>query len=185
MRAVKMVVGNKPFGTAVTWAYPDGADDEFFEIPTYELTVSGTDGAGSAAERTFEVFRFGVQKEGSKGPRVVGLADEQTHTIKAWLPDYTVHSASSPEKGAWQVYDSFLIHDGPDDPKDRAGAYASIGCVEVCNGPEGFVAFNDYLIALSGPKAGLSRAQQLKAIGAARNLSITYRKATRPALVRL
>jgi hypothetical protein len=47
------------------------------------------------------------------------LADYQTHTIKAWLPDYSVHSYPSPEDGAWQVYNNFVIHDGPDKPKQQ------------------------------------------------------------------
>ena len=179
MRTVKLVVGSKPIGTAVTWAYPDGGAETFL-IPTYELTASGTDSSGSSSQRTFEVIRFGVQQKGKKGkPRVAGLADRQVHTIKSWLPHYTVHSASSPEKGAWQVYDNFLIHDGPDDPHRQV--YASIGCVEICDGPNGFVAFNKYLIELSGPSSS-NKDEQLKEIGLARNISIAYEKATRPAL---
>jgi hypothetical protein len=57
--------------------------------------------------------------------------------------------------------------------------YASIGCVEICGGPTGFVEFNNYLIELSGPTSTI-RAEQLKEIGAARNISIEYEKAIRP-----
>lgn len=181
MRGVKLVVGSKPIGTAVTWAYPDGGS-EYFIIPTYELKVSGKTTAGAAAEKVFEVLRFGVQQVGKRGkPRVVGLANHQFHRIKAWLPHYTVHSASSPEKGAWQVYANFLIHDGPDDPHKQV--YASIGCVEVCGGPEGFVLFNDYIIELSGPTAP-GRAAQLVEIGNTKNINIEYIKASRPPLKR-
>lgn len=181
MRPIKMRVGSKPIGTAVTWAYPDGGA-EYYSIPTYELTVSGKDSGGGALGRKFEVLRFGVHQKGKRGqPTVVGLADHQVHVIKAWLPDYTVHSASSPEKGAWQVYESFLIHDGPDDPHRQV--YASIGCIEICGGPNGFVDFNDYLIQLSGPRA-TDRAAQLREIGAARTISVEYEKASRPLLRR-
>jgi hypothetical protein len=180
MRTVSMVVGSKPIGKARTWAYPDGFHLGTFTIPTYGLTVSGVGATGKKEKRTFEVFRFGVHfKKGFSAPRVVGLAEQQTHVIKDWLPDYSVHSARSVERGAWQVYDSFLIHDGPDEP--RSELYASIGCVEICNGPRGFDAFNDFLIALSGPKAK-GRAEQLREIGKARKMTITYEKATRPPL---
>lgn len=80
---------------------------------------------------------------------MVGLADHQTHIIKAWLPNYRVHSARSQENRAWQVYGNFLIHDGPDNPTEL---FATIGCVEVM-GYRGFVKFNDLIISLSGPKA--------------------------------
>jgi hypothetical protein len=182
MRTVQMVVGNKPVGKAKTWAYPDGNHLGVYSIPTYELTVTGTDGSGRKVRQTFEVIRFGIQfKKGFSSPKVVGLADKQKHIIKAWLPHYTVHSASSVEMGAWQVYDNFLIHDGPDDPKNEI--YASIGCIEICNGPQGFDRFNDFLIELSGPRAR-ARAEQLLEIGRARNMSISYEQAIRPALTR-
>ena len=109
-----MLVGNVEKGTVTTFGYPDGRTNLFL-IPTYALTVRGTDDAGAPTSRTFEVLRFGVQQKGSQPPRVVGLADPQVHVIKAWLPSYSVRSARSSERGAWQVYDNFLIHDGPDD----------------------------------------------------------------------
>jgi hypothetical protein len=181
MRQVKMYVGNKPIGKAQTWAYPDGDHLGNFTIPTYRLTVSGKDNANRKVERHFEVIRFGIQFKAAIGRlQVVGLAERQTHVIKAWLPFYRVHSANSTETGAWKVYDNFLIHDGPDDPKDPA-SYASIGCIEICNGPRGFDKFNDLLIALSGPLTR-TRAEQLLEIGRSRNMSITYLKAARPPL---
>ena len=119
MRNIKIVVGNKPIGTALTWAYPKAQGLGVFTIPTYSLTVSGRLNNGKLDRRDFEVLRFGIQGKTSSSAQVVGLADQQTHIIKAWLPHYTVHSARSLEKGAWQVYGNFLIHDGPDDPKKR------------------------------------------------------------------
>jgi len=181
MRSVRLLVGSTPIGTAVTWAYPDGGAETYI-IPTYELSVSGKDRNGVSHQRKFEVIRFGVQQKGKRGQAtVVGLANHQIHIIKAWLPHYTVHSASSPEKGAWQVYGNFLIHDGPDDPHRQV--YASIGCVEICGGPNGFVEFNNYLIQLSGPKS-TGRAEQLKEIGEVQNITIEYEKASRPPLRR-
>jgi len=180
MNNVNILVGSAPMGKAKTWAYPDGNPSDVYRIPTYKVTVSSGSGTGSKT-RDFEAIRFGIQKKGAAKARVVGLADSQTHTIKLWLPDYTVHSAPSNEDGAWQVYDNFLVHDGPDKPFSQI--YASIGCVEICNGPEGFVEFNDYIISLAEPSAR-TRDLQLLEIGNSGQLSITYERATRPPLVR-
>ena len=177
LRRVKMLVGGDPVGQVVTWAYPNGEGLGYFLIPNYRLTVSGTDAVGKAVSETFEVLRFGVQSKDGKSARVVGLADEQTHTIKAWLPDYQVHSAESAQNGAWQVYGNFLIHAGPETKDD---AFASIGCIEIM-GRGGFVKFNDLLIKLSGPSAAL-RTQQLTEIGNAGNMEITYHRTSRPPL---
>ena len=177
MRTIKMLVGNKEIGKALTWAYPEGMNFGHFYIPTYELVVTGTNNSGNQESRSFEVLRFGIKCIKNGKPFVVGLADQQTHIIKAWLPHYSVHSARSLEKGAWQVYDNFLIHDGPDDPKTQA--YASVGCIEICHGPRGFDRFNDYIISLSGSKAP-TRSNQLGEIGRSKKLIITYQKAIRP-----
>ena len=182
LRPVEMVMTGKKLGHAHTWAYPYGRGN-YFIIPTYELTVSGMSSSGRPEKRSFEVFRFGVQqKTPAASARVVGLAEHQRHVIKAWIPTYRVHSADSPENGAWQVLRNWLIHDGPDNPKSPAEVYASIGCIEICGGPQGFVKFNDFLIDLSGP-ASTSRDQKLAEIGAARNMAITFLPASRPPLV--
>ena len=182
VRKIKIRVGSKPVGRAVTWAYPEGNKGPNFEIPTYKVTVSGKDDRGIAGSKDFEAIRFGVQqKTASSSPRVVGLADRQTHTIKKWNNAYEVHSAGSVENGAWQVYKNFLVHDGPDDPLDATEPYASIGCVEICGDTQSFVKFNDFILSLSGVKLK-SRNKRLKAIGSSKKLSISYEKAERPAL---
>jgi hypothetical protein len=180
MNRVDIKVGAVAIGHARTWAYPDGKPTDHYKIATYKVTVSTKSATGKVTSRDFEALRFGIQKDGAIGPRVVGLANQQTHVIKAWLPKYSVHSANSPERGAWKVYGNFLIHDGPDDPHNQV--YASIGCVEVCNGPAGFNQFNDYIISLANPTS-TTRDQQLLEIGRSRKLVITYAKAKRPPLV--
>jgi hypothetical protein len=178
---VDIKVGATPIGYARTWAYPDGDPAEHYKIPTYKVTVSARSTGDKVESQDFEALRFGIQKDGAIGPRVVGLANQQTHIIKSWIPTYSVHSARSPERGAWQVYGNFLIHDGPDDTRNEV--YASIGCVEICNGPAGFNIFNDYIISLAKPTAA-SRDRQLLEIGRGGRLVITYLKAKRPALAR-
>lgn len=175
-----MRVGAIPVGEALTWAYPDGDSGAHYVIPTYNMTVEGVDRAGRRQTKEFEVLRFGLlQRAGAGAPTVVGLADRQTHIIKQWIPTYVVHSAGSKENGAWQVYDNFLIHDGPDDPTNEV--FATIGCIEICNGPEGFVVFNDLLIELSQVD-GADRDQKLATLGRSKKLQISYDAARRPML---
>jgi hypothetical protein len=146
-------------------------------IATYKLTVAGTDSDRKPVTATFSVFRFGVESKDGRTAHVVGLADQQTHAIKAWDPTYRVHSARSPENGAWQVYGNFLIHDGPDNDTEL---FATIGCVEIM-GPQGFSKFNNLLISLMDPP-GSNDDQKLAAIGRSGQLKITYERATRPPL---
>jgi hypothetical protein len=156
-----------------------------FLIPIYQCTVSGTNNEGDPVRDVFSVLRFGVQCKDREPAKVVGLADYQQHTIKAWLSHYNVHSdrsrgPSDPLKiGAWQVKDNFLIHDGPDDAGEL---YASIGCIEIM-GFRGFELFNNLIISLAGPTSS-SRDQQLREIGNSGRIFITYEKAARPALIR-
>ena len=177
MRRVKIFVGASPIGEHKTWAYPNGNKLGRFLVPVYECIVLGRDGKGNRVQERFEVLRFGVQCEEGKTARVVGLADQQTHKIKAWIPTYSVHSASSNENGAWQVYNNFLIHDGPDNSTE---IFATIGCIEIM-GPLGFSRFNNLLISLAGPKATY-RDHQLAEIGSKGEVYITYMKAVRPPL---
>ncbi len=177
MRKVQLNVGGTPVGKATTWAYPQGKLLGYFEIPTYNMSVTGSLG-GRRVSHTFEVLRFGVSCKDGKTARVVGLADQQTHVVRAWIPTYEVHSANSPENGGWQVYGNFLIHDGPDNATE---VFASIGCVEVM-GTRGFVRFNDLLIQLTGA-VGSKRNDQLHQIARSGLLSISYERASRPPLV--
>lgn len=182
LRKISLTVGGTPIGKAVTYPYPV-TDGKYYEIPTYELTVVGTDADGHRASRAFEVIRFGVHRKlEAEQPTIVGLADHQSYTIWKWLPTYSVHSARSIEVGAWQVHGDFLIHDGPDDPSGKHDyVYATAGCIEICGGPRGFDRFNELLIDLSGSTRP-TRGEKLAAIGDAGILRITYKQAQRPPL---
>lgn len=183
IRNIKITVGNQIVGYGRTWTYPNN-DGKIYKIPIYQVFVDGIDDNQKANNSVFSAYRFGVtRKTKDSPPTIVGLSDHQTHTIKAWLPKYTVHSygyGDPREYGAWIVYDSFLIHDGPDNPLTQV--YATIGCVEICYGPRGFEMFNDTLISLSGSKQP-TRDKKLVEIGNSRKVIITYRKAERPPLV--
>jgi hypothetical protein len=168
-------------GQEKVWSYPYGDPSEHFWVPTYSCRVSGTDDSGGNATQTFSVVRFGLQCNDGKTVKVVGLADPQTHVIKAWLPSYRVHSGHSMENGAWQVYNNFLIHDGRDNERDDI--FASIGCIEI-RGVRGFSRFNDFILSLAGSKAS-SREGQLGEIGRSGSMFITYEQAARPPVVRV
>jgi hypothetical protein len=179
MRKVDINVGGVSIGESPTWAYPAGYSLGIFSVPVYSCSVRGKDNNGNSIHERFSVLRFGVKCDDGKTAKVVGLADFQSHVIKAWLGSYTVHSAASQENGAWQVKDNFLIHDGPDHPGEL---FATVGCIEIM-GHKGFSRFNDLLLKLTGPSAG-SRAKQLAEIGRSGCLVMTYEKASRPPLKR-
>lgn len=182
LRQIKITVGGTPVGKGYTWSYPN-YNQKIYIIPTYEMILEGTNDFNQREQFRFEVYRFGVTlKAGRSAPQVVGLADHQSHTIKQFIPTYRVHSAPSQEDGAWQVYDNFLIHDGPDAPDNRSESpYATVGCIEVC-GPGMFRTFNERLIRLSGVRKDLLKTTQLLNIGKSGKMRITYLPATRPPL---
>jgi hypothetical protein len=181
MKRIKLSVGGAPVGKAVTWSYPYD-DGNLYVIPTYNMKIEGLDDKGKFQSKTYEVIRFGVNRKTlTSSPVIVGLAQKQTHTIKRWIKTYSVHSFPSSEDGAWQVYDNFLIHDGPDKPMKQY--YATAGCIEICGGPNGFVTMNDFIISLSGSTAA-TRDAKLTQIGASGLMTISYDAATRPPLVK-
>ena len=177
LRHIDLVVGAKQVGTAIVFGYP-AYRDKYYVVPTYHLHVTGRYDDGLPCSQHFEVIRFGVHYEPNAQPYVVGLKDEQSYIIKAWM-DYKLHSTDAAENGAWIVKGSFLIHDGPDDPMTQL--FGSKGCIEIC-GWQGFSRFNDLLIRLSGATAQ-ERDKKLAQIGSGRRLKITYKSTARPPLV--
>src|SRR5215510_321252 len=95
IRQINLTVGNSIVGYGVTWSYKVN-DGTRYSIPIYGLEVKGNDDLGKLQTKSFDVFRFGVSRPTTNSAvSVVGLADEQTHTIKSWIPNYKVHSAVS------------------------------------------------------------------------------------------
>ncbi|MDR0563777.1 MAG: hypothetical protein LBG78_02415 [Azoarcus sp.] len=177
MRTVDIWVSGMPIRESTTWAYPNGGHLGLFLVPVYQCTVTGVDDANRIVSERFDVLRFGVMCKDGRTASIVGLADRQTHVIKAWIGSYNVHSARSNENGAWQVYGNFLIHDGPDNSSEL---FATVGCIEIM-GTQGFSRFNDLIIRLSGSKAK-TRDAQLVEIGRAGTMRIKYDAAKRPPL---
>src|SRR5215471_219577 len=121
-RGISITIGGSPAGQAVTWSYPVW-DGKYYVVPLYNVTVTGSDDAGTVVTKTFKALRFGVYRDPNKpvgaskatGPFVAGRAAPQEYTA-GFRADYDVHSAESHEPGAWDLNGGFLIHDGPDFP---------------------------------------------------------------------
>lgn len=182
IREIILEVGDKVISQAKTFSYPED-NKKTYKVPTYLFTVSGTDDKGKPQSRDFECIRFGVAKHNKrKNGRVSVVGWTHTkyiNTIRRWNPNYTVHSADSLEKGAWNVKGNFLVHDGPDDPK--VDVFASLGCVEIC-GKEGFVKMNRFMASLSGSKKP-SMDEKLMEMGQSGKLKITYAFVHKPPLI--
>lgn len=170
-------VGNTVFDWGYTWGYPDGESDKLFKIPIYAMTVRSSDNKS----KEFRVYRFGVQKKTGEAAKIVGLADKQTHVVKNWIPDYPHDADPVVERGAWQIVDNYLIHDGPNDPKATAGhIFATIGCISIC-GPKKFTEFCETIVSWSNI-SGSSYQDKLIKLGSSGLLTVSYSQAKRPNL---
>jgi hypothetical protein len=203
LRKIRLEVENVPLGTIITCSYPID-NGKLYEIPTYGLTMYGSNYLGENVIKRYLIYRFGVyHNDGSKkdgngkpGLYVAGLYEEQTHVIKAWDPEYKVHSAESKENGAWIVFESYRIHDGPDELptkewlykkltsgiiRKKISLFASIGCLEVCGFGRGFTQFNSDIIEMSG--CNKPREEALIEIAKKKLITIHYKEATVPPLI--
>lgn len=115
-------------------------------------------------QEDFEAVRFGVHKPYSSHPRMVGLAEAQTHHL-------TWDWVTTMQEDAWWVYDGFFIHRGPRDPMFGFG---SIGCVEICGIGE-WDRFNNTILNLTGLTS-------FTEISNRQLLTAEYESATRPPL---
>ena len=171
MRQVKVTITSQTRGIGTVRPYPDGPSTELYEVPLYDVIVSGKDDLDIPHSYTFQALRFGVQKDKNRGvtePKIVGLADSQTWVL-SWAYIGTM------KEMAWRVYSGWFIHRGP--AKPETSAYGSIGCIEIC-GINGWRDFNDRICELAGytngKQAEISNLQLVSAI---------YESAPRPPLV--
>lgn len=96
-----------------------------YRVPLYAVVVQG----GSE----YMALRFGLVNLGEKTPRKQRQCDAgltRARTVQpAWIGTYSPHSFTLPgRKGAWQLQQNFLIHQGTDG-NSIGGA---LGCVEIC-----------------------------------------------------
>ena len=169
-RKVVVRVTKEIIGAGTLRPYPDKQEGVLYEVPLYRVVVAGTDAKKNAITRDFKAYRFGIQLDAQRqvtSPRVVGLADAQSHVLN-WSYITTV------KEMAWRVYAGFFIHRGPDDP--ATSTYGSIGCIEI-SGKGQWDLFNKTIIEF----AGASSAEQ---VSTAKTIRADYDAAPRPALKR-
>ena len=113
-KEVKIIVTNTKIRNGIVRSFPDD-DGKTYVVPTYQMNVIGMDSKGKTNTTSFEVIRFGVEKNIETGiePHVVGLAESQSYKLN-WV-DY-MH-------GSWQVKNDWLIHKGADDQKNSHGGF--------------------------------------------------------------
>jgi RHS repeat-associated protein len=175
LRNVNITIGGTPTGEIETFSYPE-PDDVQYSVPTYDMTVTGTDNSGNKVTQVFSVIRFGVKNKtgDAKDSYVQGITGPGKHIIRQFKPDYGAHSFGSNEPGAWVVKGTYYIHDGP----DVGEVSASNGCVELCGNGQ-FVALNTLIRGLAGTSTGTERQQHMQ-IAKAGVLTVRYEKASLP-----
>ncbi len=170
MRNVTVLVTSFKIGSARITSYPYRPNKPriLYSVPLYQVTIKGKNENNNLVTEDFEAIRFGVYRSKNEGPKVVGLADYQTHTL-SW--DYI----TTMNDDAWRVYSGFFIHQGPSDP--LSGRYGSIGCVEICGLGE-WERFNDTIKKFSGLKS-------LTEVSKNKLVTVEYQTAERPLLTRV
>jgi hypothetical protein len=120
-----------------------------YEVPLYEMYVSGKDRKGKSVSHSFNVIRFGIKSDSTSS--TVGLKDQQSHTLKR-VPYMG---------GSWQIYGNWLVHEGAEYP--GRDAFGALGCIEV-TGPGSWQDFENRLLELSGARSAdeLGKSGRLK-----------------------
>lgn len=113
-----------------------------YRVPMYVVVVQG----GSE----YWALRFGLVNHGEKAPRKERQCDAGLTSARSvqppWIGTYSPHSFTLPgRKGAWQIQQDFLIHQGTDG-KSIGGA---LGCIEIC-GPQRWDTFLAEIERLAG-----------------------------------
>ena len=80
-----------------------------------------------------------------KETKIVGLAQEQTHTVSGWIPEYLSEISRFP-KGAYIIYDSHYLHSGSTDGFPNV---AVVGCIGI-HGNGGWVNFCNAITEIAG-----------------------------------
>ncbi|MBX2895771.1 MAG: hypothetical protein KF763_10035 [Cyclobacteriaceae bacterium] len=145
---ISLVVTTNVVGSAYVKGYPVPVDDGLggivYEVPIYEMTVSGTDLDGNAVSKSFNVIRYGVYNN-QNGPSVVGINSGTYNLTWGSYLGGSWHVDGAGNGGVW-------VHKGPADVTKPVGA---IGCIELC-GSGSWGSFNSYITGLGGSSAGLT-----------------------------
>ncbi len=169
LRKVNIHILGVPNGkTYIAKSYPS-VDYLQYEVPVYDMIVSGTNERGVTESKTYEVLRFMPYLNRKKDktryktiaekPFMSGLSRERHQNFVTYNKDYEIHNTFSPENGGFVITGSFMIHDGPDDLINESGRWGSAGCIEV-TGTSGFQDLKTYMHKLSGSKESVELTMQ-------------------------
>ena len=144
LRKVVIHVGNKVVGKYEARSYPHDCmtDDnliELYEVPVYEITITGKDDAGAEQAFVHQAPRFMPYWNDPKvhpnrhyatlGWANSGLSRARTITVTQYRRDYEVQNRYSPGRGAIVLKGAFYIHAGPGLIGDFG--FGSAGCIEI------------------------------------------------------
>ncbi|HLK65729.1 MAG TPA: hypothetical protein VKU19_19960 [Bryobacteraceae bacterium] len=143
LRKVEILVSAKVVGKYEARSYPeDSFTDqnwiELYEVPVYQLVVSGKDDDGADQKFEFQAPRFMPYyndpkkpdtEYGARGWLSAGLSSARTITVSTYLADYEIHNRHSTFHGAIVMQGAFYIHGGPETLDDVG--FGSAGCIEI------------------------------------------------------
>jgi hypothetical protein len=144
LRKVIITLTNKILGQYEARSYPHDnmTDDnliELYNVPIFEIVISGTDDSKQKKEFLHKAPRFFPYWNDpkvfpdphykTKGWVNSGLSAARTVIVPRYIKDYQVQNRYSPGLGAIVMKGTFYIHGGPADEKDFG--FGSAGCVEI------------------------------------------------------
>ena len=163
-------VTDKKVGYSWMKNWKNEGDGNRYLVPTYQMNVYVQCGREKRWVGAFEVVRFGIDSAGWGGSgSICGLSDAQDYKLR-WWGDYPVHSVEGAPGGGWIIFGDYLVHAGPENPRDAVNPFGATGCIEVC-GPGQWAQLNGTIL----------KELSLDDLGRA-NVRIEFRSAPRPGL---
>ena len=162
IRKVTIDVTGKVVGQYEARSYPqdwrsDPAQIELYNVPLYQIVVSGSDDGGSEQAYEFSAPRFMPYWNDPAAPNLhyatrgwvnAGLSKGRTIAVSRYLPEYKVQNRYSPGRGAIVLKGAFYIHAGPGEVADYG--FGSAGCIEIVGN---YDHFKSRIAGLSGSAA--------------------------------
>lgn len=159
LRKVKILVSAKEVGKYEARSYPeDSLTDqdwiELYEVPVYQIVLSGVDDDGADQTFEFQAPRFMPYYNDPKNPDTdygargwlsAGLSSARSISVSTYIADYEIHNRHSSFRGAIVMQGAFYIHGGPETVDDVG--FGSAGCIEIIGN---FNIFKLRIASLSG-----------------------------------
>ena len=137
LRTVDIEITDEITGSTTLRGYPYNSGD--YEVPTYKMTVSGTDMWGDYDAADYDVVRFGIKDSGS-GASVVGLAAGK-YKVSAFYANKIT------SQGAFHIKGKYFIHVGS--VNKQSNFDGNNGCIAIL-GRANYDRFKIQLFSLSG-----------------------------------